>query len=97
MVKMTSEEQSKTKRMKRTEDSLRDLWDNIKHTNIWIIVVSEEEKKEKRHLIKPLAVMRICLEFSEGSYGRLDVVRAVKPQADISVPWRINTVVGRET
>ena len=57
----------------------------------------QPQKKEKRHLIKPLAVMRICLEFSEGSYGRLDVVRAVKPQADISVPWRINTVVGRET
>lgn len=41
--------------------------------------------------------MRICLEFSEGFYRRLDVVRAVKPQADNSVPWRINMVVGRET
>ena len=34
MVEMTSEEQNKVKRMKRTEDSLRDLWDNIKFTNI---------------------------------------------------------------
>ena len=34
MVKITSEEQNKIKRMKRTEDSLRDLWDYIKHTNI---------------------------------------------------------------
>jgi len=33
-VKIASEEQNKVKRMKRTEDSLRDLWDNIKHTNI---------------------------------------------------------------
>ena len=33
--------------MKRTEDSLRDLWDNIKHTNIWIIGVPEEEEKKK--------------------------------------------------
>ena len=32
--------------MKRTEDSLRDLWDNIKHTNIQIIGVPEEEKKK---------------------------------------------------
>ena len=32
--------------MKRTEDSLRDLWDNIKHTNIRIIGVPEEEKKK---------------------------------------------------
>ena len=34
MVEIISEEQNKVKRMKRTEDSLRDLWDNIKHTNI---------------------------------------------------------------
>ena len=30
IVEVTSEEQNKVKRMKRTEDSLRDLWDNIK-------------------------------------------------------------------
>ena len=30
MVEITSEEQNKVKRMKRTEDSLRDLWDSIK-------------------------------------------------------------------
>ena len=34
MVEITSEEQNKVKRMKRTEDSLRDFWDNIKCTNI---------------------------------------------------------------
>ena len=34
MVEITSKEQNKVKRMKRTEDSLRDLWDNIKCTNI---------------------------------------------------------------
>ena len=33
--------------MKRTEDSLRDLWDNIKCTNTRIIWVPEEEKKKK--------------------------------------------------
>ena len=32
MVEITSEEQNKVKRMKLTEDSLRDLWDNIKCT-----------------------------------------------------------------
>ena len=30
MVEKTSEEQNKVRRMKRTEDSLRDLWDTIK-------------------------------------------------------------------
>ena len=33
--------------MKRTEDSLRNLWDNIKHTNIQIIGVPEKEEKKK--------------------------------------------------
>ena len=47
MVEITSEEQNKVKRMKRTEDSLRDLWDNIKRTNSRIIGVPEEEEKKK--------------------------------------------------
>ena len=46
-VEITSEEQNKVKRMKRTEDSLRDTWDHIKHTNIQIIGVPEEEEKNK--------------------------------------------------
>ena len=33
--------------MTRTEDSLRDLWNNIKCANIQIIGVSEEEEKKK--------------------------------------------------
>ena len=33
--------------MKRTEDSLRDLQDIVKYTNIQIIVVPEEEEKKK--------------------------------------------------
>ena len=33
----------------RAEDSLRDLWDHIKFTNIRIIEVSEEEEKKKQY------------------------------------------------
>ena len=44
MVEITSEKQNKVKRMKIT---LRDHWDNIKCTNIWIIGVPEEEEKKK--------------------------------------------------
>ena len=33
--------------MKRNEDSLKDLWDNIKHNNIRIIEVPEGEEREK--------------------------------------------------
>ena len=47
MVKITSEEQNKVKRMKRTEDSCRDLWNNIKRTNIQIIGVPEKKEKKK--------------------------------------------------
>ena len=34
MVEITFEEQNKVKRMKRTEDRLRDIWDHIKRNNI---------------------------------------------------------------
>ena len=47
MVEITSEEQNKLRRMKRTEDSLRDLWDHIRCTNIRIIGVPEEEERKK--------------------------------------------------
>ena len=47
MEEITAGEQNKEKRMKRIEDSLRDLWDNIKCTNIRIIGVPEEEEKKK--------------------------------------------------
>ena len=49
MVEITSEEQNKVKRMKRTEDSLRNLWDNIKCTNVRIIGVPEGEGKKKEY------------------------------------------------
>ena len=46
-MEITTEEQNKEKRMKRIEDSLRDFWDNIKHTNIIKIGFPEEEEKKK--------------------------------------------------
>ena len=49
MVEITSEEQNKVKAMKRTQDSFRGFWDNIKCTNIRIIGVPGEEEKMKGH------------------------------------------------
>ena len=47
MVEITVTGQNKEKRMKRNEDSLRDLWDNITRNNIHIIGVPEGEEREK--------------------------------------------------
>ena len=47
MVEFTAAEQNKEKRIKRNEDSLRDLWGNIKHNNIHVIGVQEGEDREK--------------------------------------------------
>ena len=46
-MEKTTTEQNKEKRIGRIEDSLRDNWENIKHTNIRIIGVPEEEEKKK--------------------------------------------------
>ena len=46
-VEITTTQQNKEKRMKIIENSVRDLWDNIKRTNIRIIGVPEEEEKKK--------------------------------------------------
>ena len=46
-MEITTVEQNKEKRMKRIEDSLRDLWNNITSTNIRIIGAAEEEEKKK--------------------------------------------------
>ena len=45
MVEITSQTEHRLK--KKNEDSLRDLWDNVKHTNISIIRVPEGEEREK--------------------------------------------------
>ena len=46
MVEMNEAERKKEKRIKRNEDNLRDLWDNVKHPNIRIIGVPEDDKKK---------------------------------------------------
>ena len=53
MMEITSTEYSIEKRMKRNEDGLRDLWKNIKHTNIFIMGF-QKEKNERKDLRKYL-------------------------------------------
>ena len=73
MVEITSEEQNIVKRMKRTEDSLRDLWDNIKCTNIRILGVPEEEEKKKRY-------EKICEEIIVENFPNMEKERVNQVQ-----------------
>ena len=49
MVEINEAERKKEKRIKRNEDNLRHLWENVKCPNIRIIGVPEEEDKKKDH------------------------------------------------
>ena len=51
MVEINESERKKEKRIKRNEDNLRDLKDNIKRPNIRIIGVPEEDKKKHHEKI----------------------------------------------
>ena len=45
-VEINDAESKKEKRIKRSEDNLRDLWDYVKCPNVQIIGVPEEDKKK---------------------------------------------------
>ena len=56
MVEITAEEQNKGKRTKIIEDSLGDIWDNIKCTNIRLIGVPKEEEKGNEKIFEEIIV-----------------------------------------
>ena len=71
--------------MKRTEDSLRDLWDNSKHTNIWILGVPEEEEEEKKEGYENIFEEIIVENFPNMEKEIVNQVQEVQ-----RVPYRIN-------
>ena len=83
LMEITSVEQNKVKRMKRTEDSLRDLWDNIKHTNIRIIGVPEEEEKKKGY-------EKIFEEIIVENFPNMEKEIVNQVQETQRIPYRIN-------
>ena len=83
MVKITFEDQNKVKGMKRTEDSLRDLWDHIKCTNIQIIRVPEEEERKRGH-------EKIFEEIIVENFPNMEKEIANQVQEEQRVPYRIN-------
>ena len=52
-MEITDVEQKREKRLRRNEDSLRELWDSVKCTNIHIIRVTEGEERndQRKYLI----------------------------------------------
>ena len=83
IVEITTAEQNKEKRMKRTEDSLRDFWDNVKRTNIRIIRVPEEEEKKK-------GTEKICEEIIIENFPNMGKEITTKVQQAQRVSYRIN-------
>ena len=82
IVEKTTAEKNKEKRMKRIVDSIRDLWDNIKRTNIRIIGVPEEEKKKGTEKIREEIIVENFPNMSK------EIVNLV--QEAQRVPFRIN-------
>ena len=83
MVEFTAVEQNKEKRMKRNEDSIRDLWENIKHTNIHIIGVPKGEEREK-------GPKKIFEEIIVENFPNMGKGIATQVQEAQRVPGRIN-------
>ena len=81
MVKINEAEREK-KKIKRNEDSLRDLWDNVKCPNIRIIGVPEEDKKKEHE--------KILEEIIVENFAKMGEEIATQDQETQSVPNRIN-------
>ena len=73
----------KKKRIKRNENNLRDLWDNVKHPNIQIIRIPEEENKKKGH-------EKILEEIILENFPKMEKEIATQVQETQWVPNRIN-------
>ena len=72
----------KEKRMKRIEDSHRDLWDNTECTNMQIIGVQEEEKKKESE--------KIFEEIIVENFPNMGKEIVNQVQEGQRVPYRIN-------
>ena len=83
MVEINETERKKEKRIKRNEDNLRDVWDNVKRPNIQITGVPEEEDKKKDH-------EKILKEIIVENFPKMRKEIATQVQETQRVPNRIN-------
>ena len=73
------------KKIKRNEDNLRDLWDNVKCPNIRIKGVSEEKDKKKGH-------EKILEEIIAENFSKMGKEIVTQVQETQRVPNRINAM-----
>ena len=84
MVEINEAERKKEKRIKRNEDNLRDLWDNVKRPNIRIIGAPEEEDKKKGH-------EKLLEEIIAEKFPKMRKETVTQVQEAQRVPNRINS------
>ena len=80
-MEITEADQRKIKRIQRNDDSLRDLLDNIKCTNIPSIGVPEEEEKKKGY-------EKVFVEFVVKIFPNIEKEIATQIWETQSVPFR---------
>ena len=83
MIEINESERKKEKPIKRNEDNLRDLWDNVKHPNIRITEVPEEEDKKKDY-------EKIFEEIIVENFPKMGKEIVTQVQETQRVPNRIN-------
>ena len=88
MVEINSEEQNEVKRMKRAEDSLRHIWDNIKHWNYRGPITLPT----KVHLVKAMGfpvVIYGCESWTvkKAEHRRIDAFELWCRRRLLGVPW----------
>ena len=83
LVEITDAEQKREKRLKTNEESLRELWDNIKCTNIHIIGVPEGEEREK-------GTEKVFQEIIAENFPNMGKESLTQIQEAQRVPYKIN-------
>jgi len=82
-VEIMDAEQKREKRLKTNEESLRELWDNVKCTNIRIIGVPEGEEREKE-------TEKIFQEIIAENFPNMGKESLTQIQEAQRVPYKIN-------
>ena len=78
MVEINQAERKKEKRIKRNEDSLRDLQDNMQCSNIRIIGVPEEDQKKDHEKILEEIIVENFPKMGKGTITQVQETQCSK-------------------